>query len=427
MSNDNSSNNNVNGTGFNNDEGASFGRCPVDEQRRPGRQQATARQKWSQTINRLVMYCKFKSEPNGRGYRKRMMEIWRDKGVFEIREQRLMDQARAIVVNQWLTDVELEEIRREIERESNDVTLGMNDQEEGTHLEGGRETRTEADREDMIGNDNDIIGGFDLREDVMLSEEETKQLTIICTFYRDKKYPLKVAFKTVNKKNIQSEIKKLENIIKKVITSTISETNRFIIALIWYVAHKMGLKERDQRPRKDPWWKRRIINDIKELRTVVSQLERRQNNEMRSNRAMKYIDDKYRVREKGVSVVIEELKQRVVAKAAKVKRYDARNEQQRQNRLFEVDQGRLYQELDGKDRNEILIPDAGEARSFWSLIWENPVEHNTQAEWLKEIKEEMPALNHKQEDIKIEEGKLKEQLKKIPNWKAPGPDGVQGF
>ena len=35
---------------------------------------------------------------------------------------------------------------------------------------------------------------------------------------------------------------------------------------------------------------------------------------------MKYIDNKYRVREKGVSVVIEELKQRIVAKAAKVKR-----------------------------------------------------------------------------------------------------------
>ena len=88
----------------------------------------------------------------------------------------------------------------------------------------------------------------------------------------------------------------------------------------------MGLKEREERPKKDPWWKRRIDSDIKELRTVVSKLERRQNNEIRSNRAMKYIDNKYRVREKGVSVVIEELKQRVVAKAAKVKRYEVRNE-----------------------------------------------------------------------------------------------------
>ena len=429
MPNDNSSNNNVNGTGINNDEGASFGRCPVDEQRRPGRHQATARQKWSKTINRLVMYCKLKSEPNRRGYRKRMMEIWRDKGVFDISEQRLMDQARAIVVNQWLTDVELEEIRREIERENTYVTVDMNDQEERTQLQGEQETRAEAqsDREDRTGNDNDSIEGFDLREDVMLSEEETEQLTTIRTFYVEKKQPPKVTFKTVNKKNIQREIKKLENLIKKVITPTITETNRFIIALIWYVAYKMGLKEREQRPKKDPWWKRRINNDIKQLRTAVSKLERRQNNEMHSNRRMEYINNKYRVKEKGVSVVIEELKQRVVAKAAKIKRYEARNEQQRQNRLFEVDQGRLYQELDRKVRNESLIPDADEARRFWGSIWENPVEHNTQAEWLKDIKEEMTGLNHQQEDIEIEEGKVKEQLKKIPNWKAPGPDGVQGF
>jgi len=87
MSNDISSNNNVNGTGINNDEGASFGRCLVDEQRRPGRHQATARQKWCNTVNRLVMFCKFKSEPNRRGYRKRMMEIRREEGVFEISEQ----------------------------------------------------------------------------------------------------------------------------------------------------------------------------------------------------------------------------------------------------------------------------------------------------------------------------------------------------
>ena len=175
----------------------------------PGRHQATARQKWSKTINRLVMYCKFKSEPNRRGYRKRMMEMWREKGVFEISEQRLMDQARAIVVNQWLTDVELEEIRREIERESTDVTVDKNDLEEKIQLDGEQETRAEAhsDREDRIGNDNDSIGGFELREDVVLSGEETEQLTTICTFYKDMKQPPKVTFKTVNKKNIESEIK----------------------------------------------------------------------------------------------------------------------------------------------------------------------------------------------------------------------------
>ena len=78
------------------------------------------------------------------------------------------------------------------------------------------------------------------------------------------------------------------------------------------------------------------------MRAVISKIERGQNNEMRSNRGLGYIDRTYRVREKGGSVVLEELEQRVVAKAAKVKRYDARNEQQLQSRLCECDKGRLY-------------------------------------------------------------------------------------
>ena len=57
-----------------------------------------------------------------------------------------------------------------------------------------------------------------------------------------------------------------------------------------------------------------------------------------------------------------------MAKAAKVKRYEARNEQQRQNKVFEVDKGRLYQELDGKERHGTLIPDiAHYGKTQWNI------------------------------------------------------------
>ena len=35
--------------------------------------------------------------------------------------------------------------------------------------------------------------------------------------------------------------------------------------------------------------------------------------------------------------------------------------------------------------------------------------------------------NTKQNDIKITTGMIIEQVKKIPNWQSPGPDGVQGY
>ena len=48
-----------------------------------------------------------------------------------------------------------------------------------------------------------------------------------------------------------------------------------------------------------------------------------------------------------LNVVIAELKQRVVAKDEKLRKYEQRKQQYRQNRMFEYDQKKLYKELDG--------------------------------------------------------------------------------
>lgn len=68
-------------------------------------------------INRIGMKCYTKSDLNTRGYRKRMMDIWDEIGVFKISEQRLADQARAIKTNGWLSDIEINKIKRNIRSE----------------------------------------------------------------------------------------------------------------------------------------------------------------------------------------------------------------------------------------------------------------------------------------------------------------------
>ena len=51
-----------------------------------------------------------------RGYRQRMMQEWKEHGVFEITEQRLCDQARAIAKNSWkMTEAESEIVNENIE------------------------------------------------------------------------------------------------------------------------------------------------------------------------------------------------------------------------------------------------------------------------------------------------------------------------
>ena len=57
------------------------------------------------------------------------------------------------------------------------------------------------------------------------------------------------------------------------------------------------------------------------------------------------LERKYSIRLKTLSVVIEELKQRIVAIAAKVRRYQERVGRFRQNRMFQNNQMQLYREL----------------------------------------------------------------------------------
>ena len=71
------------------------------------------------------------------------------------------------------------------------------------------------------------------------------------------------------------------------------------------------------------------------------------------------------------------------------------------------------------------IPNAEESRTFWSGIWSVEKEHNKEAKWLSDLKEQMVKLELQSEVIN--EDKMKKQCSKVPNWKAPGHDGVQGF
>ena len=54
-----------------------------------------------------------RSELTKRGYSKRILEV----GVFEISEQRVAGLARMIRLNEWLSEVELGEIMREVGQE----------------------------------------------------------------------------------------------------------------------------------------------------------------------------------------------------------------------------------------------------------------------------------------------------------------------
>ena len=73
---------------------------------------------------------------------------------------------------------------------------------------------------------------------------------------------------------------------------------------------------------------------------------------------------KYKIEKKKLTVVAEEIKQRIIAKKEKVKRYQNRINQFHQNRTFQNNQGKFYKNLNGETQQSD-VPDADEAKEFW--------------------------------------------------------------
>ena len=70
--------------------------------------------KWTSQENKIVMQCYLLSEPKIKGYRKCMLSLWQQKGMFWVSEQRLVDQANTICRNSWMTELEIEELERKV-------------------------------------------------------------------------------------------------------------------------------------------------------------------------------------------------------------------------------------------------------------------------------------------------------------------------
>ena len=94
--------------------------------------------------------------------------------------------------------------------------------------------------------------------------------------------------------------------------------------------------------------------------------------------------------------------------------------------MFSSNQKKVFMELNGEILKENVIPNGDESRKFWRGIWDNSMKHNDKAEWRREVEIELGGVN-KQDNMKITVDGVREQLRKTPNWKAPGSDEVHGY
>ena len=140
------------------------------------------------------------------------------------------------------------------------------------------------------------------------------------------------------------------------------------------VTNRLGVKIDKAAGRKEPMWKRRLQNKIKELRKDLSQLEVLKDKDISSFKHWERLQRKYSIRVKRFNVVIKELKKRITAIAAKVRRHQ---------RLFENKQRQFYGELDQEEeRCDDDQPVTEESKQFWRNIWSQSADHKKDAKWL---------------------------------------------
>ena len=156
------------------------------------------------------------------------------------------------------------------------------------------------------------------------------------------------ALRHIDRKKLASLTEDVNKAIATIATTTITETNTLLKAAAHAVREELGEKvyPPPSSVKKDPWWKRRIEEKIAQDRADISQLVEMKKGTMLKKKITDGLNRRHPLlKKKGLPCVIEELKQRLRAKAAKIKRYTSRCENFKQNRLFQTNQRQFYRNL----------------------------------------------------------------------------------
>ena len=277
--------------------------------------------------------------------------------MFWVSEERLVDQTNIICRNSWMTELEIEELESNLAENNS-----YNDEERSADDTGnsiGAEVR------DILAalEEDEEIGNIE-EQDVAIIEELAKMLE------RRQKEKLP-ALRDIPKKKLLEETAKADKVLRKFKTHNTTKSNELFYAGAVVLTNRLGVKI--NKAEKGTNVEEELQNKIKELRKGLSQLESSKDNEVSNVRHWQTLERKYSVRVKTLGVVIAELKQRIVATAAKVRKYQERGDRFRQKRKMRQFYRELNQEGERCDDDQ---PDAEESKKFWGDIWSESADHN---------------------------------------------------
>ncbi|CAG5052242.1 unnamed protein product [Parnassius apollo] len=183
-----------------------------------------------------------------------------------------------------------------------------------------------------------------------------------------------------------------------------------------------------------PAWRRRIEERIAKARALIGRLIcfRSGNNRPRivrtvrmafagTNVSLSQPDITQKLTER-----IDDLKQRIAAWGKRIRRYTERSTRFNQNRLFQSDQKRLYESL---ERPMVSgtgpAPNQADTVAFWRGLWSEPVNHS-EGLWTEVVASQCAGITP-MDPVIITPDDVAEAVRRAPNWKSPGLDGLHHY
>lgn len=416
------------------------------------------RKKWTTEENCDVSKAYFRATQCGahrHGFRKRMYQEWlRIRPDSNRTENQIAVQYYAINNNKLLSDITLKNIEEEVKKE---IATNQRIQQALNQTTETDETFTEQTENNM----NQTQHTADTEEIVESQERNQEQPKTTETYTEPDQGTLTLKFQEnlvrysntdpVSRPKLKkikpnyttfAAIKTVNNFIEKKIKTvdSIEEVHMIVYSAAKTILDEttphIKMNENTNQTLKEPKWKARIerkINKIRSKLTKINEWKRGKANR-RTKKEVKIILKEMNIKqddreyERKLSEGVEKLKQIIAMLGKRLRKYNKSNKRRNQNKTFTMNEKRVYQMFSDSSigTKNSALPDIKDMYEYWSKLWQKSKTHPAKTKWL--VSEEnrfhqIPPMA----TVNLQLNDIKETVKKLHNWKTPGPDNIHNF
>ncbi|CAG5024016.1 unnamed protein product [Parnassius apollo] len=395
------------------------------------------RMRWSKSMNENALRAYFRAKGGKTGclaYRARMHRFFAElEPSLSVTEQNLADRVRYILRSNIFGDAELERLRREAIPSSNGNATAGN----AAPLDAQQTAYVDAaiNIPFVANSDDDGIASHELEKMRSILEESMLETRSMPLENRPRlpRIPL-------SKRN-RAVVRALNPMLVTYLEASrdLCETDSILFGAALAVCRIIGAKlpvagRATQKSSAIPAWRKRIEDRIAKARALIGRLTsfRSGNNRPRIMRTVRMAfagtnislfqpDITQKLTER-----IDDLKQKIAAWGKRIRRFSERSRRFNQNRLFQSDQKRLYKSL---ERPEVCGagpgPDQADTVAFWRGLWSEPVNHS-EGPWMEVVASQSASVTP-MDPVTITPEDVAEAVRRAPNWKSPGLDGLHHY